>query len=305
MAGTDEAPIIYPPIVVPDSVERSKITYWARGLAIDADLYRPKSLSEDVLVPAVVMSHGMGGDKETPGRYAVRLAEAGMIVLSFTHASWGNSQGRLVSMGTIPESDENGEASVKVKVIRDSIDPLEWVDTYRAAIDYLEGEPNVDTSRIGAWGTSFGGGTAFYAAAEDDRIKAVAIQVPAVFNAPPPMAAHGKARAIQIARGEFDPIPQSQDELPGLKGTPHFARLAQFKVGDQAERINVPTLILDAANEELFDTNESGAAANRILTKRGIECYYEVIPDIDHYGIYFDGFERSCQLAHDWFTKHL
>jgi len=179
------------------------------------------------------------------------------------------------------------------------------VDTYRAAIDYLEGEPNVDPDRIGAWGTSFGGGTAFYVAGEDERVKALAIQVPAVFNAPPPMAAHGKARAIQIARGDFDPIPQSEDALPGMKGTPHFARLAQFKVADQANRITVPSLILDAGNEELFDTAESGAAAYRKLTERGITSYYEVIPDIHHYGIYFDGYERSCQLAHDWFQKHL
>lgn len=305
MAGTDEAPIIYPPIVVPENVERRKVTVWARGLALDADIYRPRDLDTEDKVPAVVMTHGMGGDKETPGRYAARFAESGMIALSFTHASWGNSQGRMVALDEMPEPNAKGEATVTVKLIRESIDPLEWVDSYRAAIDYLEGEPNVDVARIGAWGTSFGGGTAFYSAGEDDRIKALAIQVPAVFNAPPPMAAHGKHRAIQIARGDFDPIPQSEDTLPGLKGTPHFARLAQFKVADQAEKIVVPTLIVDAGNEEMFDTAKSGAAAHAKLKSRGIETYYEVIPGIDHYGIYFDGFERSCELAHDWFRKHL
>jgi dienelactone hydrolase len=305
MAGTDAAPIVYPPIVVPDSVERQKVTIWARGLALDADIYRPRKLDSAARVPAVVMTHGMGGDKETPGRYAARFAESGMIVLSFTNASWGHSQGRMIAKEALPEPDENGEAMVKVKLIRESIDPLEWVDSCRAAIDYLEGEPNVDAARIGAWGTSFGGGTAFYVAGEDDRVKALAVQVPAVFNPPPPMVAHGQARAIQIARGEFDPIPQSEDALPGLKGTPHFARLAQFKVADQADKINIPTLIVDAGNEELFDTSESGGAAYAQLQSRGVDSYYEVIPGIDHYGIYFGGFERSCELAHDWFLKHL
>ena len=184
---------------------------------------------------------------------------------------------------------------MRVNEVRNLLDPLEWVDSYRSALDYLEGEPGVDVERLGAWGTSFGGGTALYTAAIDKRVKALSIQVPAVFNPPEPMAQAGRQRAIQIARGDYGPVPQSEDSLPGLKGTPHFARMAQYQVGDKALEVSVPTLILDAANEEMFDIAQSGALAHQRLKERGIKTYYEVIPGIDHYGIYD---ESSKKYSH-------
>lgn len=305
MAGTDENPIIYPPLDMPDNVARERITLWSRGIALDGDIYRPKAIARDDKLPAIVMSHGIGGDKLTAERYAAKFAASGMIALSFTHASWEGSRGQLIAVGDYSPAEPGQEFSATVKEVRNLLDPLEWVDNYRAALDFIEGEPNVDTNRIGAWGTSFGGGTAFYTAAIDDRIKALAIQVPAVFNPPEPIAMMGRQRAIQIARGDFGPVPQDTDQLPGLKGTPHFARMAQYMVGDKVEQIQVPTLILDAVNEEMFDIRDSGGKAAARLKERGVESYYEILPDIDHYGIYFGGYERSSTLSHDWFVKHL
>ncbi|MAZ88399.1 MAG: hypothetical protein CL693_12225 [Cellvibrionaceae bacterium] len=305
MAGTDENPIIYPPIVVPDNVERKKVTVWSMGMALDADVYRPKGLTAEDKVPAVAMTHGMGGDKETPGRYACKLAAAGMIAISITHAGWGESQGRIIATGDLPDADANGEATIKARLIRETIDPVEWQESFRSAIDYLEGEPNVDPNRIGAWGTSFGGGTAISSAATDERVKALSVQVPAAFNWPEPMVALGKQRAIEIARGDFDAIPQSVDAVPGLKGTPHFARMIQQRVGDLVEQVSVPTLIMDAEKEELFDIRDSGGRFASLLDDKGVDKHYEIVPNIDHYGIYFDGFELSSDLATKWFTKHL
>ncbi len=305
MAGTDENPILYPKLRMPENVEREKITIWSRGIALDGDIYRPKKLSVGDKIPAIVLSHGIGEDKLTPERYAARFAASGMIALTFTHASWEGSRGQLIATGKIPPVEACQAITARVTEIRELLDPLEWVDSYRSALDYIEGEPNVDIDRIGAWGTSFGGGTAFYTAAVDHRVKVLAIQVPAVFNPSEPLIQMGRQRAIQIARGDFGPIPQSEDRLPGLKGTPHFGRMAQYLVGDKAETINVPTLIIDAANEEMFDITDSGGRAHQRLKERGVETHYEILPDIDHYGIYFDGFERSSTLAHDWFMNHL
>lgn len=305
MAGTEENPIVYPPLEMPDNVQREQITVWSLGLALDADIYRPLDTATDTKLPAIVLSHGIGGDKFTCERYAAKFAASGMISISFSQTSWGNSQGRIMLVGDAPEPDEHGEMIAKVRMARELMDPLDWVDCYRSVLDYLEGEPGVDPQRIGAWGTSFGGGTALYAASIDDRVKALAIQVPAVFNVPPEMTQIGSMRAKQIARGEIPPLPMGVDSLPNLNGTPHFARMAQYKVGDQVERVNVPTLILDAANEELFDITQSGGRAYEVLKARGIEAYYEVLPDIDHYGIYFGGFDRGSDLANDWFLRHL
>ena len=306
MAGTEENPIIYPPLEMPDTVERETVTVWSQGMALDADIYRPKDLGADAKLPGIVMSHGVGGDKYTCERYAAKFAEAGMIAISFSQTSWGDSQGRLMFVGDQPDLDDNHEGTAKVRMAFELLDPMDWVTCYISALDYLEGEPNVDTARIGAWGTSFGGGTALYSTALDERLKALSIQVPAVFNAPPAMVQAARFRARQIARGESAPLPQGPpDILPGLRGTPHFGRFLQYKVGDQVELINVPTQILVAENEEMFENDVSGGAAYKRLQARGVESYYEVLPDIDHYGIYFGGYERGSQLALEWFQKHL
>ncbi len=306
MAGTEENSIVYPELIMPDSVERETVVVWSLGLSLDADIFRPKDLEENDKRPAVVMSHGVGGDKLTCERYAAAFAEAGMIAISFSQASWGASQGRLMIVEKLTDFDDKFEATAKVRMANELLDPMDWVSCYLSALDYLEGEPNVDEARIGAWGTSFGGGTAFYATALDDRLKALSIQVPAVFNTQEQMVPAARFRARQIARGETAPIPQGPpDVLPGLRGTPHFGRFLQYKVGDQAELINVPTQILVAGNEEMFANDISGGAAYKRLQERGVESYYEEIPGIDHYGIYFDGYERSCERALEWFKTHL
>ncbi|MEO0884238.1 MAG: hypothetical protein AAFY34_16145 [Pseudomonadota bacterium] len=151
MAGTDDNPIIYPKLDMPDNVHREGVTIWSQGLALDADIYRPAGLAADDKIPGVVLSHGMGGDKLTCERYAALFASSNMICISFSQPSWGKSQGRMSIVGDLPDPDENGEMIVKVKMARDLIDPLDWVDSYRAVLDYLEGEPNVDPERIGAW----------------------------------------------------------------------------------------------------------------------------------------------------------
>lgn len=164
VAGTEEKPIIYPPLDMPDNVEREAITVWSLGLALDADIYRPMDLEESDRLPGVVLSHGIGGDKLTAERYAAKFAGAGMIAISFSQTSWGASQGRITILGDAPETNENGEVMAQVRMAHELIDPLDWVDCYLSVIDYLTGEPNVDPARIGAWGTSYGGGTALYAA---------------------------------------------------------------------------------------------------------------------------------------------
>ncbi len=305
MAGTDDDPITYPELEIPENVRRRKITIWSRGVALDGDVFGPVDLSDDEKIPAVVLSHGIGGDKNTTERYAAKFAEARMMALTFTHASWGDSRGQLLAL----ERQENVKSrqifEARVTEVRDLLDPIDWVDSFRACIDYIVGEPHVDVNRIGAWGTSYGGGTALYVTAIDNRVKALSIQVPAVFNLPASMSELASQRATQIARGEFDAVPQSEDQLPSLNGTPHFARMAQYHVGDKVHDVTVPTLILDAANEEMFNIAESGGRAHQILKDKGVDTHYEVLPDIDHYGIYFGGFDRGSALALEWFQRHL
>ena len=139
-----EAEFKYPELVMPPTVERTAVQLWSNGVALDADIYRPKGLGGDRRVPAVVLSHGWGGSKSSGERYAAMFAAAGMVSLCFTHSGWASSGDRMVLVGDRPELDENNECIAKVRCIRELLDPLEWIQNYRCAVDYIEGEPNVD-----------------------------------------------------------------------------------------------------------------------------------------------------------------
>jgi len=295
---------VYPPLVMPDSVERETVTIWSKGVALDADLYRPRAAPTSR--PGVVLCHGWGGSKLTCERYAALFAEAGMIALSFTQATWFGSGPHLRMRAQQPVSDAPAEGSPEVHRVRDVVDPIDWLHNFRAAVDYLEGEPGVDRERIGAWGTSFGGGVAMHSAANDRRIRALSVQVAYVAPLAGPQLAHANQRAIDSARGTYDPIAKGFDVMPGLAGFTDFARWTQYDVLGQLDRLSVPSVMLDAGKEELFSIADHCGRAYEILkAKPGQIARYEVIPGIDHYGIYFDGYARSSQVAVDWFRDHL
>jgi dienelactone hydrolase len=297
---------VYPPLVMPVGVRRETVAVWSNGLALDADIYLPRMLAEDVALPGVVLAHGWGGSKLTAERYAALFASSGMVALTFTQPSWFGSQSPLQLLGDEPERDERNEAVTRVRLIRDLVDPFAWVAGVRAALDYIEGEPGVDRSRIGLWATSFGGGIAVYHAASDSRVKALAVQVPALAPLSGSIGEAARKRAIDTARGDFDAIPQGVDEWPQMEGTPFLAALSHFDPLGQVERLRMPTLIVDAAEEELVPIAENGGRAAAILRDvTGSVVDYQVIDGIDHYGIYFEGYERGSRAANEWFRRYL
>ena len=76
----------YPELVMPPTVERTAVKLWSNGVALDADIYRPKDLGGDQRAPGVVLSHGWGGSKLSGERYAAKFAAAGIVSLCFTHS---------------------------------------------------------------------------------------------------------------------------------------------------------------------------------------------------------------------------
>ncbi|WP_067834309.1 alpha/beta hydrolase [Nocardia lijiangensis] len=295
----------YPPLVMPEGVLRETTTIWSNGIPLDADVYRPATIDPGAALPAVVLCHGWAGSKHTAERYAALFASAGMIALTFTQSSWFGSGSPLQLVGAAPERDDNNEALTRVRFLRDLVDPFAWTANLHAALDYIEGEPNVDTARIGIWGTSYGGGVAVYTAAHDHRVKTLVVQVPAISLGQGPVAELARRHAIDAARGKADAIPQGIDRFPTPEGTPHLATMAHFDPLTQVERLQMPTLIIDAGREELFPTPDNGHRAAEILRAAGTVVEYQVIPDITHYGIYFDGYQPGSRAALDWFERYL
>jgi pimeloyl-ACP methyl ester carboxylesterase len=109
--------------------------------------------------PGIVMTHGFSATKEMAlDRYAEVFAAAGMNVLVYDHRGLGASDGEP----------------------RQLIDP--WVQSRDTlvAIDWLCARPEIDSQRIGVWGSSYSGGQALVVGALDERVRAVVANVPFV-----------------------------------------------------------------------------------------------------------------------------
>jgi len=118
----------------------------------------------------------------------------------------------------------------------------------------------------------------------------------------------GRQRAIDLARGKIAAGPQGVDGdvFPQLPGTPHLARFLQYDALAEVAKLQIPTLMTDAGNENLFDIGQNCGSAYALLKSRpSVPVAYKIIDGIDHYGIYFAGFEEGSEAALAWFREHL
>ncbi len=295
-----------PPFQPPPNVEMREVVIWSDGYRLDGDVFLPKGLKPDEKLPAIALSHGWGGTKGSSRRTAAKFAAAGYVALDWSYRTWGKSEGPMILTDGMPDLSASKEATVKVRFVREVVDPLAWAADFTHALDFLVGEPHVDVERIGIWGTSYGGGMVIWNAAHDARPKAVVSQVGGMGVAWPEMAAVAAKRQTDIARGDMEPIPQAMDKTGDLRGTPNFAHMIRYDAVAVADRIKVPTLLIDAENEELFDRRDHGGRVFEILRTHGTApVKYVILPGISHYGVYREGFDQSTDLALEWFDLHL
>jgi uncharacterized protein len=299
---------------LPQGVATRRVNIWSDGTRLSGDLFYPAGMKAEDKLPAIILCHGWGGVREHLNRaYAPQFAAAGFVVLTFDYRGWGDSDSRLVLKEQMPKLEDKGQATVRVQAIRELVDPFDQTEDIINALNFIEGEPGVDTSRIGLWGTSYGGGHVLYVATHDNRVKCIVSQVGSMDSfsiAQNPTYKGGVERAererIQRARGEggLDPVPQGVDNYPNLRGTPFVSRMVKYRPVEFANQLKVPFLIIDAAKEELFDIKmHGGLVYERVKSK--VPAKYEIIPNITHYGIYTTARKEATDMAIDWFAKHL
>ncbi len=289
---------------------RKPVEIWSDGTRLAGDVFYPKATAEGEKLPAIVLCHGWGGTKAHLNRgIAPRFAAAGYLVLAFDYRGWGESDSRLVVRGEMPKPDEEGYVTVKAQAIRQLVDPLDQQEDIDAAITFVEGEPHADASRIGIWGSSFGGGHVIWRAAHDRRVKAVAAQVGAMDQRAGLVAAPGGLKglhrtAIQRARGEIEPVPVGADQPEGLTGSPYYERFAKFSPVEDAHLITAPTIIIDAKQEHYFDIREHGERVFKVLSGRVPVEYHAW--EMSHYDIYSgDWLDKAMAAEIDFFDRHL
>ena len=299
---------------VPDNISVETVKIWSEGTRIAGDLYRPNDIAEGEKRAAIILSHGWGGTKSGCRAIATRLAsEAGYICLAIDYRGWGESDSRLQIIGETPKPDENGEATVRVKVIRTVVDPWDQLVDIQHAIDYIIGEANVDVQRLGYWGSSYSGGHAIWLAANEPRLACSYGQVPTGDSRDlmrTSFAEHDIDKrvapmATQRARGEIAPVPQGEDKAPRLNGFAILEKVMRYIPIDDAHQIGIPLCLVDAENEDLYNRHQGGKLAYQRARANGSDAEYHVLEGITHYGVYGPKAKEASDIALAFYEKHL
>ena len=128
---------------------KEPVSFYSEGHRLVGDVYGPDHLDPGERRPGIVLCHGYTGVKDLylPDNARV-LNEAGYVVLVFDYKGWGDSEGP-----------------------RSRLAPYSRVADVQAALTFLGARPDVDPTRLGIYGTSYGGATVVWVAAIDERVK--------------------------------------------------------------------------------------------------------------------------------------
>ncbi len=140
-----------------DQPPRQVVHFLSGGSNCHAWLYLPAATPGGAPPPVVVMAHGLGAVKELRlSVFAERFQAAGYACLVFDYRFFGDSEGQPRELLSISRQRED----------------------WQAAIRFARSLPEVDSSRVVLWGTSFGGGHAIATAAVDHEVIAAIAQCP-------------------------------------------------------------------------------------------------------------------------------
>jgi uncharacterized protein len=299
----------YPEYKVPFGISVRRATVMSEGVPLVAHVLQAQEQAGKRL-PTIILCQGTGGLQHYHLAPAIAFAGAGFTVITFDYRGWGESGGRLVAADPGLRTRKDGKPfRAEVMEVRETVDPQEQALDAATVIAWAVRAPEVDASRIGLWGTSLGGGIAFYTMLNDPRIKAVVAQVAAFETRRSGGDALEQLRtdATRRAHGE---VPYAGPQ-PRVAGRMHGQRITEkYQAWSPAEDmsrlaarpVQPAVLIIDAEKEELMDLRYQG---QRVFERLKEPKARVVIPAIGHYGVYREALQQATKLALDWYERHL
>jgi pimeloyl-ACP methyl ester carboxylesterase len=251
--------------------------------------------------PAVMVLHGFGNNKDSANSInpCDLFTRWGYVTFRFDFRGCGESQGE-----------------------RGMVICMEQVEDTSAALEYLSTRAEIDASRIGVVGSSFGGAVAIYAAGVDKRIAAVMssggwghgeqkfrLQHPtreawAKFTA---MLEEGRrhrqrtGKSLMVDRYDIVPIPPHLRKH--LNPTAHYqfpAEVAQSMYNFNAEDVVAdiaprPLLLLHSSTDSVTPTEQSV----RLFQRAGKNCDLHLFAETDHF-MFHESNQRVMAVVRTW-----
>ncbi|MFD7699467.1 alpha/beta fold hydrolase [Streptomyces caelestis] len=261
------------------------------GVRIDTSYF---TAGPDGRRPAVLLGHGFGGSKDDVREQAEDLARDGYAVLTWSARGFGASTGR------IGLNDPQGEVADVSRLI-------DWLaDRPEVELDQ-DGDP-----RVGMAGGSYGGAIALLGAGYDDRVDAIA---PAItyFDLAEALFPNGVFKrlwaGVFVNSGggceKFEPALCAMYQRVAESGVPDDEARELLEARSPsavADRIDVPTLLVQGQTDSLFPLGQADAAAKAIRAN-GAPV------DVDWIAGGHDGgdpeTDRVQQRVSTWFDRYL
>ncbi|MGW3334774.1 alpha/beta fold hydrolase [Streptomyces rubiginosohelvolus] len=223
------------------------------GVPIDTSYFHAKGSGKR---PAVLIGHGFGGSKNDVRAQAEKLAADGYAVLTWSARGFGKSGGKI-SLN----------------------DPDHEVKDVSRLIDWLAERPEVELDgkgdpRVGLTGASYGGAVSLLAAGHDERVDAIA-PVITYWNLADALFPDGVFKklwaGIFITTGggceRFEKQLCEMYEGVAVSGKPDAEAvklLTERSPSAVADRIKVPSLLLQGQSDSLFPLGQADAMQKAI-----------------------------------------
>jgi len=284
------------------------------GVTLRGWQYLPDSGSAPF--PTIVLAHGYSAVKEMGlDKFGEAFAAAGFAALIFDNRNFGASDGEP----------------------RQEVDPWRQIRDYRDAITFCSTLPEVDSNRIGIWGSSYSGAHVIVVGAADRRVKCVVSQAPLVAGGEN-VRRLVRADMIEPLRGAFvaDRLARYKGESPAMvpvvsaEGpcalpTPDaltwfietgnsvaptwrnevtlrsVEMLMEYEPGAHLRHISPTPLLMVVGKRDHLTMAELALQAY----EHALEPKRLVLLDAGHFDVYGSAFEASSGAAVEWFKSHL
>ncbi|KGT95041.1 hypothetical protein NG99_05210 [Erwinia typographi] len=261
--------------------------------------------------PTIILCHGFCGIQELLlPPFAEAFTEAGFTTITFDYRGFGASggeRGRLV--------------------------PAMQIEDILSVVHWSQSLPEVDSARIGLWGTSFGGCHVMAAAADNSEIACVVSQlafadgeqivtgkmsaeeksgfIATLNKMADKQAATGKEMFVAITRVLNDEESKTffdshKVDFPAMDIKIPFLTVREtlnYRPADAAQLVNCPTLVVVAGRDTVNPPEQAIALFNALGSP---EKRLHIEDGAKHYDIYSGAhFQRTIAQQIDWFQRWL